>query len=149
MNRKALEAFYSFKPRPVDAWMFETELYRRQIEQQIMLFPSYVLPSPEEPLALCGIAYVNGVGTVWLVTGEGFERKAGMVARQMRELCIAAYKVFRFNRIHMMVDSNNPAAQGFAEKLGFVCEAKNLKAMGARGENMDIFLLERNSSWVD
>lgn len=145
-DKNVMEIFYEFKPRSEDAWIFENEAFRRNVELQIANFPAFALPSIERPSALCGIVPDFGTGEVWLITGDGFRRDAAVIARQLRELCIAAYKVFNLRRIHMKVDSDRPDAKLFAEKLGFICEAKNLKNMGVRGNNIDLYLLEKEPS---
>ncbi len=149
MNDQAFAALEKFVPRPVDAWMFEDARCREQIEMQIAAYPSYVLPSVERPAAICGIITNCGIGSVWLVTGVGFERQAPIIVKQLRQLCDAAYQVFKLHRLHMLVDSDDKAAKFFAEKLGFICEAERLKKLGARGQDLDIYLLERNEAWAE
>lgn len=149
MNEAAYKAFLNFKPRPVDAWMFENPAVKAHLELQIIACPSYVLPSAEEPAAICGIVNVLGIGSVWLVTGEGFERKAPIVIKQLHVLCQQAYEVLNLHRLQMWVNSDDEKAKRFAQRLGFVCEAERLKAMGARGQDMDVYLMERTIQWAE
>lgn len=148
-NSLALKALREFQPRPVDAWMFERADTRAMLEAQALIYPTFILPDIEKPTCICGVAHSLGVGSVMLITGVGFDRSAPIVVRQLRELCMAAYKVFGLHRLHMMVNSDDAAAKRFAEKLGFVCEAARLKRMDARGQDMDIYLLERDQTWVE
>ncbi|PZQ48885.1 MAG: hypothetical protein DI551_00715 [Micavibrio aeruginosavorus] len=148
MSEAVLRAFLNFKPRAVDAWMCE-EPWRDQVIAQILTSPSFVLPSLQTPVAICGVYISCGVGTAWLITGEGFERQAHIVAKQAKQFCRDAYAIYGLHRLHMLVDSDRPEAKRFAEKLGFVCEAARMKFMGARGQDLDIYFLERKDDGRD
>lgn len=143
MSATILDAFSKFKPRAVDAWMFDDPNLHAQLEWQVANFPSYALPSLDDVQAICGVTHVLGVGSVWLVTGELFKRRSPIIAGQLEQLCLAAIEVFGLHRLQMLVDSDRPDAKFFAEKIGFACEAENLKRLGARGQNIDLYLFER------
>lgn len=144
MNDKALAAFYDFRPRPADAWMFKNRRYWLMIEAQIKAFPAMVLPSPDKPAAICGLGHNGfGYGQVWLVTGQDFERHVRVIARQLRSLCEVHYDLFELHRLDMLVDSSRVDAARFAELLGFRLESAGMKGMGIRGNDVDIYLFER------
>lgn len=140
MNEGVLDILDRFQARECDRWMLEDPFFRARIVAQIMSGPVAVLPSMEKPAAIVGITAVYGVASCWMVTGIGFERAAPVIVRQVRGLCDSVVAAFDLRRLHMMVDSDNPRAQRFAARLGFVCEAAGLKKLGARGQDVDIYL---------
>lgn len=144
MNEHALQAFYNFNPRPVDAWIFEDAQLWKLIEAQILNFPSYVLPSVDKPSALAGIVPMAGVGEVWMITAVGFERQAPVIIQQLRHLCAQYWDVLNLHRLHMRVDSGRQDAKFFAEKVGFKYET-TCKNMGSRGQDIDYYVYERIS----
>lgn len=146
MSAWANDILKSFVPRPIDAWYFDVPAARRQLEYQVENYPAFVLPDAEKPVALCGIVYSCNVGSVWMITGVGFERKAPLIVKQLRVLCETAWDALALHRLQMFVDSADDKAKLFARKLGFLCEAENLKKMGARGQDLDIYRFERDKS---
>jgi hypothetical protein len=144
MNDRSLEIFRNFKPRPCDAWFFEIDSVRLQLEQQILFFPVMALPSLDKPVALCGVVHAHGVGEMWMVTGEGFERKAPVIRDQQRGLCAAAVVALKLHRLHMMIESSRDDAKKWAEELGFRFEHGPVKSLSARNSDLDIYLWEGN-----
>lgn len=149
MSETVLEVMRTrFKPRACDAWMFAHPELRALLELQAACGPAYALPSLDNPQAIAGLGAVCGVGSVWMVTGERFRRFSPVIAGQLEQLCHAAIAVFNLHRLQMLVDSDRPDAKFFAEKIGFVCEAANLKKLGARGQDIDLYRFERNQIWA-
>lgn len=139
-----LDALRTFKPRPVDAWMFEHPVISQQLVSQILYFPCMALPSNDKPTVLCGLVHnFCGAGEIWMVTGEGFERTAKTVLQQQRRLARDFYKALGLHRLHILVDSDRKDARRWAEALGFQFEAR-LKKYGPRGEDRDMFLFNSN-----
>ena len=86
-NQAVLEAFLNMKLRPVDAPAQDIPAIREVICQQIAHFPAFALPSVHDPVVICGFVTVFGTCTVWMLTGEGFEERAGKVLGMQRRLC--------------------------------------------------------------
>jgi len=143
MNTDVIAALKVFKPRAVDAWVFEDARKMRQIIFQILNFPAIAWPSCDAPVFICGIVKQMGVGEVWLLTGEGFEDVWRKAARVQKNLCETAFKVFNLHRLHMLVDSTREDAKRYARIAGFEYSNTN-PGLGPRGEDMDFYIFKNS-----
>lgn len=143
MNEAVLRAFQNFKPRPQDAWVFETPERRNFLEAQIVAFPCHALPDTENPTAICGLVHTWGVGEIWMVTGEGFARSAPVVLQQQRQIITAFYSALRLHRLCMAIDAGNAEAKLWAGRLGFEYET-TLKRASPDGGDHEIYLWPHN-----
>jgi len=149
MSRIVLEALRTFTPREVDRWILSDRDACARLVWQIENYPAMVLPDIAKPTVICGVVSTAGVGEMWMITGKGFEDDCGVVLRQQRRLCTDMFAVLGLHRLHMMIDTRRDEAKRWARGLGFEYEA-TLKKMGARANDVDIFLWsERSEEWVD
>lgn len=141
-----LDVFLKMKLRPVDAWAHDNPAMRETVTRQILHFPAFALPDSIHPVAICGLIHDFGVGTAWMVTGEGFEKSARRVLSIQRCLYAGLYKSLGLHRMDMEVETGRVAAERWAESLGFVFETVLLRR-GPGGENQSVFLWpdERNN----
>ncbi len=143
MNSLAMEAFRNFRPSHEDAWVFEQPDILRLFEMQILNFPSYALPDPERPTALCGIVGMFGAAEVWMLKGENFRRSAPAVLTQMQELCAGIVRAWTLHRLEMRVVSGRTDAVLWALRVGFEYET-TLSSADPLGRDLDIFLWPQN-----
>lgn len=139
MNEASLRAFENFRPRPVDDWCFRTEARKNFMRTQIAHFPSCVFPDLENPTVICGIVHNEGIGEIWMLTGEGFVRSAPRVLEQQRDMLGLMYSTMGLRRMSMGIQSTRADARLWAERLGFEYET-TLREGCVRGGDLDVFL---------
>jgi hypothetical protein len=144
-----LTAFQAMTPRPVDAWMYDTPAVREQLEAQIVRFPSFALPSADRATCITGIVHAHGVAEVWMVTGNGFFRNARGILEQQRQLLRDMYDALHLHRLHILVDHGRKDAARWADLLGFRFEAGPMRKMGAKGNDLDFYIYERERTWAE
>lgn len=134
-----IDALQTMTLRPQDQWLLDDPRVFEKIMLQAWIFPCFVLPSPERPLAVVGLCHEFGVGTVWMVTGEGFGTEAKTILRQSRELIDMGVSSFGLHRTFMEVDAERRDAKRWAKLVGFEYET-TLKRAGVRGNDLEIWL---------
>lgn len=138
MNEDILEIFHAMK-LPENHPAAVNPIIRQCVEQQITLFPCWVLPSIDEPACVCGIIPFNGVGEIWMIPSCDFKRKAPIVYRQIQIMIETLYSVFELHRLHMFVRPNDKKSILWAERLGFIQEAL-LTRIGSDGGDRLMYL---------
>lgn len=142
MTAAVLKAFDTFKLRACDAWMLEYPELMEELRCQALAFPSYALPTVD-PVVLCGVVHRFGEGEVWMVTGEGFEKKVREVLPQQRALIETMYGILGLHRLQMTIDSSRRDAATWAKHLGFEFEHGPMKRKGARAIDMDLYVYNK------
>lgn len=141
MSMDVLSAFKVMVPRERDAWMVRDAAARSDIEANIVLFPSYALPSCSHPSVIFGCVMAHGVGTLWMLVGENFEKEWRGVFRRQKEILGGFFKSGILRRIQILIDAACPENIRYARGLGFAQEsAAPHKGMGPHGEDMLIFV---------
>lgn len=140
MSARVLQALQNFKPRAPHLWVFENPEYLARLQRQIMLFPSFALPDSRAATCIAGIVHELGVGELWMMTGEGFERDARKILPLARGLLAHLYAHFGLHRMCMRISCDNAAGRTWAKHTGFRFECGPMKRAGARGEDMDMFV---------
>ena len=138
-NTDVIDAFLRMDLRYCDEWMRANPQYRDHIVWQIQHYPAFALPTPQNPVAICGLVSLFGSGTIWMVTGDGFEKQVLQVLPLQRRLCADLYKALGLHRMDMEVLNGRDDAARYAEKLGFEFECVKQRA-GANGEHLLIYL---------
>ena len=142
MNEAVLKAFETFKPRARDAWMMDDAQYRERLERQIVLFPCYALPTSKAATCLSGLVHDMGVGELWMLTGEGFERDTRTILKLSRRLIAYLYGALKLRRLQMYIAVGDREGQIWAKHTGFRFEAGPLKRLGRRGDDLEIWIYE-------
>ena len=142
MSAEVLEALEIFKPRALCAWMLSDEVYRQRLQWQITAFPSYALPSSKRPTLLTGLVHEFGVGTIWMLTGVGFERDIRVNLPMVRVLLKHLYEELNLRRLQIFLESGRKDGAVWAKHTGFVRECGPLKSLGVHGEDADIWIYQ-------
>ncbi len=125
--KTALQAFLSMKPRAGDAENFEImtnpEL-RAKVIIQIERFPAVALPSAEAPVVVCGAVLSDELAELWMVAGEGFDKRLRLILRQMKHLLKTAQEALAPREIKICVNPDRPGTERFARALGFAYEKR-------------------------
>lgn len=142
MSAEVLEALQIFQPRDSCAWMLSEQVYRQRLELQIKAFPSYALPSSKRPTLLTGLVHEFGVGTIWMLTGVGFERDIRVNLPMVRVLLPHLYKELNLRRLQIFLEPERKDGAVWAKHTGFIRECGPLKNFGVRGEDADIWIYQ-------
>ena len=136
-----VRAFEVMPLRPLDAWMRDDPAAQAEIHRKILGGPCIALPDNESPVAICGMTDAYGVGTVWMVAGDGFASGGWrLCVRRQREFCRLMVAVRGLRRLQALVDANEQQHIRYAWMLGFYQESVTPhRGMGPRGEDLLIF----------
>lgn len=145
LNARALIALENFRPRPETAYLVENAFYRDRLVRQILAFPSYALPSSANPSCIAGLVHEFGVGELWMLTGENFERDARRILPLARRLLAHLYSSLGLHRMCMRIAVDNLPGQRWAKHTGFQWECGPMKRAGARGEDLDMWFYKSNN----
>lgn len=140
MSERVLQALQNFKPREPHQWVFQNPAYLVQLQNQIMLFPSYALPDSTRPTCIAGLVHEFGKGELWMMTGEGFAEDVRKILPAARLLLAHLYEQLDLHRMCMRIACDNKPGQTWAKHTGFRFECGPMKSDGARGEDMDMFV---------
>lgn len=150
MSDVILDAFHRMELSHANGWMGNHPAARAEIERHIMLFPSAVLPSADDPAVIFGIVFTYGIGTIWMVTGRKFETCWRSIARLQRQYCAAVYDALGLRRMQMLVDAARPSDQRYAEFMGFNRESLTPHVgLGPQGEDLLFYTWKGEKTWVD
>lgn len=138
MNDDVLTVFHSMA-LPDGHQAAENPVVRAQVENQIRLFPTWVLPSIECPEVICGLIHANGIGELWMIPRKGFKRGAPVVFRMIKTMIETLQPAFGLHRLHMLIDPRDGKARLWAERLGFIQEAL-LTRIGHDGRDRFMYL---------
>lgn len=133
------DALNNFIPREQDKWMFENTAYLQKLRIQLdSYYPSFVMPDHENPAMICGCMHELGVGEVWMITGQDFDKHVKTIVSQLRQLSGTLYRCLNLRLLYIRVESAREDAKRFAEAMGFEY-SHTAPRMGFRGEDLDYY----------
>lgn len=136
---RLVEIAMTMKLSVADQDLHRDDRMMRSMVHQIRTFPAMALPSMDDPVILCGVAYNCGVGELWMLTSESFATRWRSILRQHKQACAMVYEALGLHRMHILVDPRRPEACAYAEALGFKFEYTAAR-FGAQGVDMSFYV---------
>jgi RimJ/RimL family protein N-acetyltransferase len=134
-----IDIFLNMKLRDVDRAAHENEQLKQAVLDQILFFPAFVMPSQNNPVAICGFLHFQGVGTVWMLATDALQKSAHHVLPLLRQICATMYTALNLHRMDVEVRSDFTAGKKWAEKVGFEFEGVRARG-GYDGRDLCIYV---------
>lgn len=128
MNKAVLQAFLNMKPREGDedaAHIMTTPEMRAQLIMQIEQHPAVALPNSQNPVMIAGAVLSDDMAELWMVAGEGFDKRIPTLLKQCRQLIATAREALYPREIKLVVNPDRAGTERFAKALGFAYEKRN------------------------
>jgi RimJ/RimL family protein N-acetyltransferase len=88
-----------------------------------------------------GIEWTHGIGSLKMAIGDPAERNKGYGSEALRLMLRFAFNELNLYRLSVVVGGDNPAAERFFQRYGFVEEVRRRKALLRDGQTWDLIHL--------